>query len=52
VENGESSPELHLSPKTMNQFQELRDTIPSPADPDESLVRLNELMRCVLVCSC
>ncbi|KAI0703557.1 kinesin [Cytidiella melzeri] len=48
VENGESTPDLHLSPRTMGQFQELRHTLdgmPSPADPDESLLRLNELMR-------
>ncbi|KAI0094064.1 kinesin [Irpex rosettiformis] len=48
VESGETTPDLHLSPKTMNQFQELRHTlndIPSPTDTDESLLRLNELMR-------
>lgn len=51
-ENGDSPLDLHLSPKTMNQFQELRhslDDIPSPTDNEESLLRLNELMRWVFV---
>lgn len=45
-ENGEEN----LSPKTINQFQELRhslDDLVSPTDADESLERLNELMRWV-----
>ena len=52
AESGETTPDLHLSPKTMNQFQELRHTlndIPSPTDTDESLLRLNELMRYAFV---
>ena len=50
--NGESSPMLQLSPKTRDQFQSLRNTLDQPddastPDADESLDRLNELMRCV-----
>ena len=49
-ENGEVNPMMHLSPKTMNHFQELRSTLDrsesdSNADGGESLDRLNELMR-------
>ncbi|KAL6298424.1 hypothetical protein BKA93DRAFT_830711 [Sparassis latifolia] len=49
--NGDTSPTLHLSPKTIGQFQEIRRSLDFQAangnvqDPDESLVRLNELMR-------
>ena len=48
--NGEPSPMMHLSPKTMNHFQELRSSLDpsesdSNADAGESLDRLNELMR-------
>ena len=48
--NGDTSPELHLSPKTRSQFQELRNSLDQPdglpaSDADESLERLNELMR-------
>ncbi|KAI0345257.1 kinesin-domain-containing protein [Trametopsis cervina] len=46
VMNGDSHLGVNLSPKTMNQFQELRHTldgIPSPSD--DSSQRLNELMR-------
>ncbi|OCH92129.1 kinesin [Obba rivulosa] len=50
--NGEVSPLMHLSPKTINRFQELRRSLDlhvpstdSPTDVDESLDRLNELMR-------
>ena len=48
--NGEPSPLAHLSPKTMNQFQELRMSLDqsengSAEDAEESLDRLNELMR-------
>ncbi|CAL1705613.1 unnamed protein product [Somion occarium] len=52
--NGESNGDatLHLSPKTMSQFQALRRSMDSShsqetpvSDPDESLDRLNELMR-------
>lgn len=49
-------PALHLSPKTMSQFQALRRSLDlslyqsgndSVPENDESLDRLNELMRCV-----
>lgn len=49
--NGDTSPMVHLSPKTMNQFQELRLSLDnsdngSASDGEESQVdRLNELMR-------
>ena len=48
--NGEGSPDPHLSPKTMNHFQELRMSLDpsengSVPDTDESMDRLNELMR-------
>ena len=48
--NGDASPDLHLSPKTRSQFQELRNSLDQPdglpaPDADESLERLNELMR-------
>ena len=47
---GDVSPDLHLSPKTRSQFQELRNSLDQPdglpaSDADESLERLNELMR-------
>jgi DNA repair exonuclease SbcCD ATPase subunit len=50
--NGEPSPMLQLSPKTRNQFQTLRSALNQPEDAatpdsDESLDRLNELMRSV-----
>lgn len=49
-DTGPTSPELHLSPKTRSQFQELRNSLDQPdglpaSDADESLERLNELMR-------
>lgn len=50
--NGDAttSPSMSLSPKTINQFEELRHSIDpsdngSVSDADESLDRLNELMR-------
>ena len=48
--NGEVNDTSHLSPKTMNHFQELRHSLDSsengpPVDSEESLDRLNELMR-------
>ena len=51
---GDASPALHLSPKTMNQFQQLRHSLDhsendSSVDAEESLDRLNELMRFVLL---
>lgn len=49
-ENGEANPMMHLSPKTINHFQELRSTLDhsendSNVDAGEDLDRLNELMR-------
>lgn len=48
--NGEVGPDVHLSPKTRSYFQELRNSLDHPdgapaPDTDESLERLNELMR-------
>ncbi|KDQ61130.1 hypothetical protein JAAARDRAFT_32135 [Jaapia argillacea MUCL 33604] len=52
--SGASTPDVHLSPKTMNQFKEIRRSFEhdvaihengsAVSDSDESLVRLNELM--------
>lgn len=44
--NGEPSPSAFFSPKTKSQFQELQRSLDhTVSDPDESLERLNELMR-------
>ena len=50
--NGDAT--IHLSPKTMSQFSEIRKSLDlhhsasyTDSDVDESLVRLNELMRYV-----
>lgn len=55
--NGQPSPSSHLSPRTMDNFAEIRNTIShsrgdsestgSGSAPDENLERLNELMRYV-----
>lgn len=50
--HGDAIPILSLSPKTLSQFKQLRHSIDmhalgrgTPSDADESLERLNELMR-------
>ena len=54
--NGNGDAALYLSPKTMSQFSEIRKSLDlhqvnlyTDSDVDESLERLNELMRFVAI---